>query len=257
MSRHEVAEDRRVLVDEVQAGLARLLGRARGDHRDGGAAALLDRTGPDAGGAGERHRVHQVHRLALGPSLVGVRQDDLGGQAGEEQRERERRPDGARADHGDPGRMRRGERVDGAGRRHGATLPDAGQGPRRMRVRIEPNVPGSSAPSMSAPGPWARRPPRVTGPVGAVTPARCRLRALDRDEHQRAPGPVGAGDRLAVLAGAEGQAREPDEAHVGREEVERERAVAGCRRRRACSVGVSPAARATGSRPSSDASRAR
>ncbi len=125
------AEDRRVLGDEVQARLARLLRGARRDDRDRGALAVGDRPGPHPCRAGERDRVHEVHRLALGLALVGVDEDDLRRQPGQQQRERERGAHGTRADDGDTRRMGEGERVGSFGRGHGRTLPH-----RRLDVHL-------------------------------------------------------------------------------------------------------------------------
>ena len=98
---HDLAEDGRVLADEVDPRLARLLGGAGRDDRDRGAGTVGDRAGPDARRARERDGVHQVHRLALRLAGVGVDEDDLGRQAAEEEAEGEGGADGAGAHDGD------------------------------------------------------------------------------------------------------------------------------------------------------------
>ena len=100
---HDLTEDRRVLADQVKARLARLLPGARRDHRDGRAGAIGIRTGPHAGRLRERHGVLQVHRLALGASLVRVDQHDLRGDARQQQGVSERRSDVADPDDRDAG----------------------------------------------------------------------------------------------------------------------------------------------------------
>ncbi len=76
--------------------------------------AVLVRARADARRPRERDRVRDVHRLALGAVGGGVDEDDLGGQAGQQERVRERGADVAGADDDD---------LDGGCGRHARRVP--------------------------------------------------------------------------------------------------------------------------------------
>ena len=71
-------EHRRVPLEQVQAGLPRLLADPCADdhHIRVGAVAVIPGVDSHAGG-GECHPVVQVHGLALGPALVNIHQHQL------------------------------------------------------------------------------------------------------------------------------------------------------------------------------------
>ena len=158
--------------------LARPLCGAGGDDGDRGARAVVDRPGPDACVPGERDGVHEVHRLALGLPLVRVDEQDLGREAGQQQTERERRADGAGPDDGDPGRVRRGERVERLRGGHAHTV-------------VHPDTTGCrSSPGVGRRGsrPALRESDEGIGPALAV-PARDTAH-VSRTEGQRDDGPL-------------------------------------------------------------------
>ena len=70
--RNDAAHDAHVLVDQVQAGLAGLLGGAGGDNDDGRIGDRLIAGGVNLHGAGIGQAVADVHCLALGTVLVRV-----------------------------------------------------------------------------------------------------------------------------------------------------------------------------------------
>ncbi len=101
---HDLGEDRGVSTDQLQTSLPGALANARGDDGDCGALAIGVRAGADLRRMRERHGVVQVHRLALRALMIEVDEDDLRGDARQQQgvcEGRAHRPD---ANDGDLGR---------------------------------------------------------------------------------------------------------------------------------------------------------
>ena len=90
-----------VLVDQVQAGLAGLLGSASGDDDHSGVGDIRVIAGVDLHRLGKRHAVRDVQGLALGAVLVHVDEDHLGEQTALHQCERRGRTDETAADNSD------------------------------------------------------------------------------------------------------------------------------------------------------------
>ena len=94
-------EDVDVLVDQVQACLAGLLGGASGDDDHGGVGDIGIIAGVDLHRFGKRHAVRDIQGLTLGTVLVHVDEDHLGEQTTLHQCERRRRTDETAADNSD------------------------------------------------------------------------------------------------------------------------------------------------------------
>lgn len=90
-----------VLVDQVQAGLAGLLGSTSGDDDHSGIGDIGIIASVDLHRLGKRHAVRDIQGLALGAVLVHVDEDHLREQTTLHQRERRRRTDETAADNSD------------------------------------------------------------------------------------------------------------------------------------------------------------
>lgn len=94
-------KDVNVLVDQVQAGLAGLLGSTSGDDDHGGVGDIGIIAGVDLHRLGKRHAVRNIQSLTLSAVLVHVDENHLGEQTTLHQRERRRRTDETAADNSD------------------------------------------------------------------------------------------------------------------------------------------------------------
>ena len=98
--RHDEPEDPDVLFDEVQPGLPRSLGRARGHDDDRRVGNVIVGAGVDVHGTGKRQAVGDVHRLSFGFCLVCVDEDHFREQSALHQCETGGGADESASDHG-------------------------------------------------------------------------------------------------------------------------------------------------------------
>ena len=98
--RHDEAEDPDVLFDEVQPGLSRRPGRARGHDDDGRVGNVIVGAGVDVHGPGKGQAVGDVHRLSFGFCLVCVDEDHFREQSALHQCETGGGADESASDHG-------------------------------------------------------------------------------------------------------------------------------------------------------------
>src|SRR5579872_6078626 len=83
--RNNVAPDRGVLFEQVEASLPRLLVSARRQHRDRRARTIRVIARPDSGRMREGDGVSKVHGLAFGLGMIGIDQHDLSRKSAEQQ----------------------------------------------------------------------------------------------------------------------------------------------------------------------------